>query len=316
MKSLPATPSRTVRPGFTIVEILVVLAIIGILMAVTIPALRGAQRRGRKTVELNNLRQVGDAWLSYAVDSRDRAIPGHLAPEVQARWKVKYIYPDLAIIPPGPDWLPGSENMAGPWTWRLLPYLNYDVTVLRAHLRSEATIPRNKLQARAEEISLEPGFGYNGFYLGGHWVIDDQFDTPRPLFSRARLDDGSTSNVVAHSAAVIQRSETFIGFCSTFRATHARSWFHLGDTTPGAEIAVPAVLANVTQWTTHKDDRTIRSWTPTTPPISRYTGAVATWLIDGHVAEASAGSMEDQSRWIHAARSVGDAPAREFSHSY
>lgn len=59
------------------IELLTVIAIIGILAAIIIPSVAAVQKNARKAVDASNLRQIGAAAISFANENRDR-LPSHI----------------------------------------------------------------------------------------------------------------------------------------------------------------------------------------------------------------------------------------------
>ena len=82
MGSGQAAEAESEPVGFTLVELLVVIAVLGILAALLLPSLTSAQERGRRAACVSNLRQIGMAIRSYAEDNQGKIPYGPTAPPV------------------------------------------------------------------------------------------------------------------------------------------------------------------------------------------------------------------------------------------
>ena len=61
------------RGGFTIIEILVAVAIIALLVAILVPTMRNARKQARRTVCLSHLHQIAVALYTYQADQKGKA---------------------------------------------------------------------------------------------------------------------------------------------------------------------------------------------------------------------------------------------------
>lgn len=140
--------SRESRAGFTLVELLVVVAIIAMLVAMLLPSLQGARERAKRTVCLSNLRQLGHAVHMYAVDFNGYAMP--------------LAYVDTAT----PTYWFGKDDLGGvdPTFGFVWPYLGSD---LRAWGVFECPAqPQGSYDAQQGQAGvITSTYGYNGYFL-------------------------------------------------------------------------------------------------------------------------------------------------------
>lgn len=106
--------------GFTLIELLVVIFIIGLLVALTLPAVLGARESSRRTHCANNLRQIGLAMQQH-LEATDSFPPGGI------EWR-----------PPG-----NSSKRQLAWCVFLLPYLEQQSVYDQLDLKQAFDSPRN-----------------------------------------------------------------------------------------------------------------------------------------------------------------------------
>jgi len=112
--TLPDLPSRSARSrGFTLVELLVVIAVIGMLIGLLLPAIQRARESGRRAQCANQLKQIGLAWQHH-LDS------------FQALPTAGYTSRTFVSIDHG---RPGAlDTQAAGWAYQILPFLEQIAT--------------------------------------------------------------------------------------------------------------------------------------------------------------------------------------------
>jgi prepilin-type N-terminal cleavage/methylation domain-containing protein len=129
------SPFRTRPRAFTLVELLVVITIIGILIALLLPAVQAARESARKTHCSNNLKQLGLALQQY------HSVHGQFPPGTIRRYT-------------GTDQDLTSQNSLVSWIARILPHLEKNSLFKRINWEMEPGNEKENSRLMAVELSV------------------------------------------------------------------------------------------------------------------------------------------------------------------
>ena len=143
--------------GFSLVELLVVIAVIAVLLALVLNAATSARAGASKASEMAAARSLITAWTHYATDNRGSVMPGYASGfrgrDSKGEW-LNVSTADVAVMR---------------WPLRLAPYLGHDFAslfsgVTRDSLDSIASAPTS---SGLYSVSVAPAFGMNSVFVGG-----------------------------------------------------------------------------------------------------------------------------------------------------
>jgi prepilin-type N-terminal cleavage/methylation domain-containing protein/prepilin-type processing-associated H-X9-DG protein len=140
------------RYGFSLIELLVCIAIVAVLLSVLLPGLAATRAQARRVKCASNLRQLGHAFHMYAGDYRG--------------WVMPLAYTAPGIIGDGPPiyWW-GTNDAAGVDHTRgfVWPYLRSDLRPCGVYECPDQPWGSYIPQGAAREVTST--YGYNGYYL-------------------------------------------------------------------------------------------------------------------------------------------------------
>jgi len=236
---MPATANSSIRGGFSLVELLVTIAVLGLLAGLLLPALAKATKSARRIACLSNLHQRAFEWHAWLGDNDDRfpdrrdlkqSLPGGYRPwstwpksDPRAGWAA------VVLEPAGqaPTWIcpavagksyaniaqarqmTGADVRAvtaGYWMWR------FD--------RADEPVPDDNFWGRTVEDSVQalrragnPAAGYPGGPEDVELMVDIYFPNtisslPQDLRGRSAHPGGRNRLMLDGSAAFLRDART------------------------------------------------------------------------------------------------------------
>ncbi len=161
------TMTRNTR-GFTMIELMVVIAIIALLVTLVAVSLKTVRGSARRTVSLSALKQIMAAYRSYSDDNRGQFLPGYIGADLFAPNEP---FENLRVTLP--DGTPLQPEDKQSYVWRLAPYVDNAWEVFYSELRDEGLMAQLESEYSSGTyggISERPTYGLNSIFVGGDSV--------------------------------------------------------------------------------------------------------------------------------------------------
>lgn len=300
---------KSERKGFTLVEVMVVIAIIALLVSLVIVALKSSSAAVTRTESLNALREIVRGYRAYSDDNRGQLMPGYIGEDLMANGEP---FENLRVTLPEGTVLDPIDSQS--YVWRLAPYVNNVWEVFFTELGDSGT--EAQLQAEFAEpnystIAERPTYGMNSIFVGGDSVHGGTYATDRNPWTPA---SGLENKILAATRFTqVKNPARLIVFGSSAKVSTDGGPEIYDDTSLGfCELRAPYLQLNVlNQWVerqwfvgTGGDIKTATGGTYADPPgagipiVRRGQDLIPVAMLDGSASIEKASELAgDMRRW-------------------
>ncbi len=277
--------------AFTLVELLVVVAIIGLLLAILLPSLNMATDIAHQTRGMSNLKQMLQGYTYYSMENRGNLLYGYAPNNVNGT--------TLSATYQGQTF---NGIVVNRYPWRLAPYVEDAFRVFYSNSEApdapQASDPPGEAFSKAYTLSVSPTFGINSVFVGGHYGV----------FYKGFNLQGSThvpnnGKHVVFRDTHVKNPSGLIGFTETqMTGGGATEYTGLHWTTPPN--------ADVEMWQTDaSDDRAFEVLNTSRViglPKGHFRKQTITGFLDTHVERLNARELDNMTLWANEADSTDD----------
>jgi len=156
--------SPVYRPAFTLIELMVVIAILGVLAALLLPVLARSKQKAQGLQCLSNHRQLTLAWKMYTDDNNDRLLFASRHPMFPEMNPFAWVLGDLDFDPNNPsNWDPNVDLKKSP----LWPYCGRSIGIWKCPADYSAVTVNGESRPRVRSMSMNLWVGGFAGYDGG-----------------------------------------------------------------------------------------------------------------------------------------------------